>query len=381
MRLSVAHIALTTVIAALLSACGKEEAPVEPPASRPVKTYTVDGGTAQAIRQFPATVDASQRAEMSFRVSGQLQEIAVREGDLVAKGALIARLDPTDYQIVLDDRRATFDNAERNFVRGKELIVDGNISRIDFDRMEANYRTSEAALAQAEKDLEYTEMRAPFAGRIARRMVENFEEVLAKQTVFDLQDNNSLDVIINLPESMVRSVRANSSVGDFDDVEAIDDRRNKLPAWISFDDQAETQFPLEIKEIATKADDQTQTYKVTFTMQSPQDFTVLPGMTASVAVDFANIVVNDSAYWVPVRAVQGDTKLESRVWVLNSDDMTVSSRPVSIGRMSEGRIEITSGLQGGEEIVAVGAPYLAEGMRVTRMLKAEQAIPRADDPA
>ena len=377
----VAPIALITVLAGLLSACGKEEAPIEPPASRPVKTYTVDGGTAQAVRRFPATVDASQRAEMSFRVAGQLQEIAVREGDLVAQGALIAKLDPTDYQIVLDDRRATFDNAERNFVRGKELIVDGNISRIDYDRMEANYRTTEAALTQAKKDLEYTEMRAPFAGRVARRMVENFEEVLAKQTVFYLQDNNSLDVIINLPESLVRSVRGNSSVEDFEDIEAIDNDRNKLPAWVSFDNKAETQFPLEIKEIATKADDQTQTYRVTFTMQSPKDFTVLPGMTASVAVDFANVVVTDGARWVPVRSVQGDTGLESRVWVLDVDDMTVSSRPVTIGRMSEGRIEVTSGLQGGEEIVAVGAPYLAEGMRVTRMVKAEQAEPRADDPA
>ncbi|MEP1471696.1 MAG: efflux RND transporter periplasmic adaptor subunit [Halieaceae bacterium] len=381
MRLSVAPTFVTIVLAGLLTACGKEEAPVEPPASRPVKTYTVDGGTAQAIRQFPARVDASQRAEMSFRVSGQLEKIAVREGDLVAAGDLIAKLDPTDYQIVLNDRRATFDNAERNFTRGKELIVDGNISRIDYDRMEANYRTSEAALAQAEKDLEYTEMRAPFSGRIARRMVENFEEVLAKQTVFYLQDNNSLDVMINLPESLVRSVKANANVGDIDDVEAIDSRREKLPAWVSFDDKANTQFPLEIKEIATKADDQTQTYQVTFTMKSPEDFTVLPGMTASVSVDFANVVVSDGAHWVPVRSVQGDTGLESRVWVLNGQDMTVSSRQVTIGRMSEGRIEVTSGLQGGEEIVAVGGPYLAEGMRVTRMVKAEQAIPRADDPA
>jgi RND family efflux transporter MFP subunit len=378
MRSTIGSLVFVTLLASLLVACGRQDEPLAPPASRPVKIYTVDGGAAQAVREFPARVDASQRAEMSFRVSGRLQEIAVREGDMVSEGDLIARLDPTDYQIVLEDRQATFDNAERNFVRGKELIVDGNISRVDYDRMEANYRTSEAALSQARKALEDTEMLAPFEGRIARRLVENFEEVLAKQTVFHLQNVNALDVIINVPESLVRSVRANSRVDDLEEEIAA---RRKLPAWVSFGDRADTQFPLTIKEIATKADDQTQTYQITFTMNSPEDFTVLPGMTASVSVDFANVIVSDGAQWVPVRAVQADTGLAPRVWVLDPDTMTVSSREVSIGRMSQGRIEIIGGLEGGEEIVEVGAPYLAEGMRVTRMAKAEQAIPRADDPA
>jgi len=378
MRSTTGSLIFVTVFASLLVACGRQEEPLAPPASRPVKVYTVDGGAAQAVRQFPARVDASQRAEMSFRVAGRLQEIAVREGDMVAEGDVIARLDPTDYRIVLEDRQATFDNAERNFLRGKELIVDGNISRIDYDRMEANYRTSEAALSQARNDLEYTEMLAPFQGRIARRLVENFEEVLAKQTLFYLQNVNALDVIINVPESLVRSVRGNSRIDDLEEEIAT---RRKLPAWVSFGDKADTQFPLKIKEIATKADDQTQTYQITFTMNSPEDFTVLPGMTASVSVDFADVIVSDGSKWVPVRAVQADTGLTPRVWVLNPEDMTVSSREVSIGRMSEGRIEITGGLEGGEEIIEVGAPYLAEGMRVTRMAKAEQAIPRADDPA
>lgn len=379
-RILIQSLCLVTV-SSLLWGCAKEETEITPPASRPVKTHTVDGGSAQATRQFPALVDAAQRAEMAFRVAGQLQEIAVREGDLVDKGQLIARLDPTDYQITVDDRLATFDNAERNFERGKELIVDGNISRLDYDKMEANYRTSEAALSQARQNLAYTEMRAPFSGRIARRLVENFEEVLSKQTVFNLQDTSALDVIINLPESLIRSLRGNAN--DSRNAQEIDpgNDRAHLPAWISFADRPNTQFPLAIKEVATKANDQSQTYRVTFGMDSPSDFTVLPGMTASVSVDFSDVIASDGAKWVPVRSVQADSGLSSRVWVLDSRSMTVSSRAVTIGRMSEGRIEIVDGLQGGEEVVAVGAPYLAEGMQVTRMAATEQAIPRTDDPA
>ena len=60
--------------------------------------------------------------------------------------------------------------------------------------------------------------------------------------------------------------------------------------------------------------------------------------------------------------------------------MTVSAKPVEIGRMSGRELQVLSGLDGGEQIVAVGAPYLAEGMKVTRMRQTEQAIPREDDP-
>ena len=96
-------------------------------------------------------------------------------------------------------------------------------------------------------------------------------------------------------------------------------------------------------------------------------------------LDLSELVILDSVKWVPARAVQADSGLNPRVWLLDPDTMTVSSREVSIGRMSGSMIEITEGLAGGEEIVAVGAPYLAEGMRVTRMADTEQAVPRATD--
>ena len=100
-----------------------------------------------------------------------------------------------------------------------------------------------------------------------------------------------------------------------------------------------------------------------------------------VELDLGMLRGSESVKWVPVRAVQADSALQPRVWVLDPQSMTVSSREVAIGRMSSDLIEVTSGLTGGEEIVAVGAPYLSEGMKVTRMKVAEQAVPRASDPS
>jgi len=328
------------------------------------------------IRRFPGSVKASERAELSFRVPGQLQEILVREGDTVKKGDLLARLDPTDYQIAVDDREAIFDNAKRNFNRAKALIEDGNISKLDYDRMEAEFRTTRAALKQAKQDLDYTFLRAPFDGSIGRREVENFEDVAAKQTIFSFQNTDLLDVQIDLPEALVRSlVPAGAESGPEEG------ERRHVPAKVSFEGR-EQSFPLVIKEVATKADPQTQTFRVTLTMNAPEQFTVLPGMTATVEVDFADLVAAaDATKWVPQTAVQADSGLNARVWVLDPDTMTVASRPVTIGRLRGHKIEVTRGLVGGEEIVTVGANYLAEGMHVTRMPLTEQAVPREDDPA
>jgi RND family efflux transporter MFP subunit len=361
-----------------LAACSDKDKTTEAPATRPVKIVIVEGGTADAMRTFPGRVDASKRAELSFSVSGRLQEILVKEGDVVEKDQVLARLDSADYALVYEDRKATFDNSQANFKRGKELVADGNISRMDYDRMESNFRSASAALSQAEKDLEYTVLKSPFRGRVAQRMVENFEEVQAKQIVFSLQNTNQLDIIIDVPESVVRMVR---TLGDGDRSIGANENVKVTRAFAVFEGHSDERFPLRPKEIATKANEQTQTFRATFTMDSPPNFTVLPGMTTTVMLDLSDLIETDGVTKrVPVRAVQGDSGLQPRVWILDPQTMTVSSRDVTLGRMTGGSVEVTEGLTGGEEIVAVGAPYLAEGMKVSRMAATEQAVLRDGDP-
>ena len=106
-----------------VAACGGEEEGAPPPITRPVKIFVVSGGAVDAIRTFPGRVDASQRAELAFRVSGKLQDMMVKEGDLVEKDQVLARLDPSDYALVLEDRQAKFDNSKRNFQRARDLVA------------------------------------------------------------------------------------------------------------------------------------------------------------------------------------------------------------------------------------------------------------------
>ena len=361
-----------------LGACGQRDdgAPAEP-AARPVRTVVVGDSASNELRRFPGRVEATQQAELSFRVSGQLREVLVREGDRVEAGSVIARLDPTDFETTLADRQATFDNAERNYRRASELVESGSISRLDYDRMEAQFRSAEAALEQARNNLAYTELHAPFTGRIAQRLVENFEEVQARQPVFYLQGDQQLDVVIDLPETIIRQVRRGDAVAMDEDVATSEAAR--VRAWATFNDHPELRLPLTLREVATRADASTQTYRVTFSMPPPSAFTVLPGMTAEVAVDFSPLLSGDNVFWLPAQAVQADAALTAQVWVYDSSSGTVSAQPVETGRLAGDRIQVLSGLEGGEEVVAVGAPYLSEGMRVRPMPQLEQAEPRPGD--
>lgn len=358
-----------------LAACSEPPQEVAAVKSRPVKIFTVDSGVGEEIRRFPASIEAAKQAELSFRVSGLLEALPVREGDVVEAQDVVAQLDPTDYENALEDREAAFENANRNFARAKELIESGSISQLDYDKMEAEFRSTRAALSQAKANLGYATLRAPFKGRIARRYVDNFEEVRAKQVIVYLQDTDLLDVIIAMPESVVRSV-SSGSPAELSDTSVEESTAAQVRAMASFDDYEEISYALQIKEVATRADPDTQTFPVTFSMPQPDEFTVLPGMTAMVEVDFSGMLVRDSVTWIPATAVQANASLEPRVFVLDASAMQVSSLAVATGRLSGNMIEILSGLQGGEEIVSVGAAYLSDGMQVTRMKTSEQAIPR-----
>ena len=365
-------IACGLFVAWVFAGCAEKQPPQPEAVVRPVKTMVVAGADASGLRSFPARIAAAARADLAFRLPGTVQELPIKEADRLQKGDLVARLDPTDYQIVVDDKQATFDKAKKNFERGEKLIESGAISRVDFDRLEAEFKNARAALKTATQELAYTELRAPFDGMIATREVERFEEVLAKQTIAILQNIEMLEVKFDTPESIIRGIRTGG-----DDAGKM--ARDNIQVFASFEGQPGVKYPLVFKEIATKADAKTQTFEVTYLMKQWEQGTDLPGMTATVTMDFSDYIDRLMTFTVPVSAVVGDYKLDPRVWTVDEASMTVSPRPVKVGRLVGHGIEVTEGLEPGARIVTAGTPFLVEGMQVTLMPELEQAEPRPED--
>lgn len=356
------NFALLTLLLALLAAGCAEEPQVEAPV-RPVRVYTVNGEAHTEVRTFPGKVEAAQQASLAFRISGEIVNLAVKQGDSVVKGQLIALLDQRDYQAAVSDlqaqltgARSVLNEARLNIERNQTLLKENIIAQSAYDSAHSTYESARAtvlsleqSLKRARLNLQYTRLSAPFSGTIAQTHVDNHEFVEAKEGIVQLENSSMLDVVINMPESYwVRVKGAND---------------NKLAKAVArFASLPGQSFPLKLKEYQTTANSATQTYEVTLSMQAPEGLGITPGMTAEVEGSLLYASGEDHPV-VPFTCVAGSVEEGQFVWVLD-DSGTVHERPVTVGGISGDMIAVLSGVEHGETVVAAGVNYLREGQQV-----------------
>lgn len=342
---------IAVIFLVLLTACENKSQTIEPPPLRMVRTVEISEPNGSYWREFPGVVDAAQKAELSFRVSGNLKKMPAKEGDMVKQGQLLAQLDDSDYKIQLKSRKAEYDQAASDFNRAQSLVKQGLISRSDFDKLKATEKSAKSNLEAAKNNLEYTSLRAPFAGRIAKRYIQNYEEVSAKQPVFLLQDLSSISIKVDIPESLMIRVQRGA--------------RPEVNAF--FNDIPGQQFPLTLKEVATQPDESTNTYEVTFSMQLVDGFNILPGMSVTVrGKPPHDSKAAENHITVPAHAVVEDS--EGRfVFVVNETSEghgVVERRPVKTGDLTSLGLSVLSGLKVGDKVVTAGMSKMYNGLEV-----------------
>ena len=349
-----------------LGGCGRqEETPPPPEVVRPVKMMTVGGLLATKAVRMSGEVRAAKRADLAFRVPGQLIELPVKEGDRVRKGQRIARLDPTDYEARLRNAlgmlakakaKLEYDKAEyQRYLRIRQAEPGAvsesmlNLKKAAMEVSRAELQSAQATVAEAREQLAYTTLKAPFPGIIGRRYVDNFEFVTAKQPIVHLQDFSRIEVLLDLPELMVAPIR-----------------KVEPRLFAEFTAAPGRRFPLEIKEFATKADPVTQTYRVVLVTPAPEGIRILPGMTATVVIELPQSEALDAGRIViPAGALFADAEGHPCVWVVDPQAGAVHKRRVQTGRLTDtDRIEVTEGLKIGETIAVSGVAHLQEGMKV-----------------
>jgi len=361
------YLTLTGFLFVLLIACSKPEPPPLPEVARPAKLFTVVGPNEMMMRSFPGEVQASEEANLAFRVKGKLIEFPANRGIQVKQGDLLARLDPSDYRAIVNQAQAQYDLAVAQFKRASELIDRQLVSRAEYDQREALMKVRKSNLTQARNDLEYTRLIAPFDGVVARRMAENFENVTAGQVVLILQTKKMIDVIVDIPESIVARI------------ERVRAERQTKSVQVRFGSTSGHTYTAEYKEHETDADPATLTFKVTFSLPAPDDLNVLPGMSATVIADLSDLFSEKTAATlVPIESVFSaeDQPLDAdqqQVWVVDPESMRTSRRNVTVGQLTGQNIAILDGLEPGELIVAAGVNAVQEGMWV-RPLERERGL-------
>jgi RND family efflux transporter MFP subunit len=347
----------------LIAACKEEAPPPRPEVARPAKLFTVEAPGANYVRSFPGEVQATDEAELAFRVGGELVEFPATRGLQVQQGDLLARLDDADYRAAVDQAQAQYDLAKSQFDRAAELVERQLVSLADYDQKNAMMKVRQSNLTRARNNLDYTRLIAPFDGVVARRLAENFESVAAGQVVLVLQTGDMVDVIVDVPESIVARMERTAA------------NRNPRPVSVSFDSASDQVFEAHYKEHETQADPATLTYKVTVSLPVPDDINILPGMTATVTADLAQLFEGESdGYLAPIEAVFAaeDAPLDSNVryvWKVNPDSMRATRANVNVGALTGDSIVVLEGLQEGDLLVVAGVNSVTEGMLLRPMTR------------
>ncbi|WP_299442571.1 efflux RND transporter periplasmic adaptor subunit [uncultured Rhodospira sp.] len=331
----------------------------EPDIARPARIAEAKAADAMEVHTFPARTEAVQVVDLSFRVPGLLQDLPVKEGELVPEGEVIARLDPTQYERNVREAEVNLTSARQDFERKSQLVAENAVSRQAYDDARNALDLAEVALEKARQDLAYTTLSAPFDAIVSRRLVESFTNIQAGQPVVRLQDVSEIRVSADIPEYLI----ATHSQDDPLAVEAV------------FPFLADRVFPLAFREISTEADDVAQTYRVEYGMPRPEDAGILPGMTATMRARLPRANTVEGAVTVPPGALVPATPTAENgdgadaedsffVWVVTSDNGAVSRRPVTVARMTNDLAFIAAGLKAGDKVVTAGVHHLREGMRV-----------------
>ena len=396
----------------IISGCSREAAP-PPEVVRPVKTIVLAPGGELQTRTFSGRAQASQEAELAFQVPGLLVKFPVREGQRFASGDLIAQLRQDEFearektlQSQLEQGRvalgtlqagvrpeerlrleasaraaeARFSNAKAQHDRFAELIKSQAVSQAEYEAMNTAYRVAqeeveaaqqklklsatgrtedieaqeaairglEGQVREAEIQLKDSTLRAPFDGVVAQRFVEENQNISPLQPIARLQNPDEMDIAVDVPESIMGSGFTAERIA-------------KITA--EFTAAPGVRFPVRIKEVAQVADPVTQTFRIRGGMKAQPGAAVLPGMTATVTLTYRRGEELDNRLLVPISAVYKDSSGEQVAWVLGEDQI-VKRRPVKIGEVTGGRVEVIEGLQPGDRIAVAGVSFLREGMKV-----------------
>lgn len=351
MRPLLAPRCLGAICLILLTVAGcepKPPPPVEDQSVRPARIFRVTAEGGRVVHEFVGRVDAAQTVDMSFEVGGTLTQLPVRDGQSVKAGALLAALDPTDYQLAVREAEVQLKLTQQDLSRKRKLLAERGISQSLVDDAQALFDLRQVSLAQARENLADTRIYAPFDAFVARRFTDSYVNVQPGAPIVRVHDLSELFIIANVPESLAAT--------------ATEDRVVDIHARFPF--LPELRFPLTYRENSGEADAVAQTFEVTFAMPRPEAWNILPGMTATVSLELSAEDPARQDIRIPTSALVADADRSFFVWVFDPQTQLVEKRPVQAGAVDGRGIQVLSGLHDGEYIVASGATHLQAGMSV-----------------
>lgn len=345
---------------ALVSCSSSEEAKTEP---RPVDWIEIGNRSAgdEAANVFPGTVRASQQTLVGFEVAGRLASVRYDIGQAFPRGAALATIEPNDYRLRVAEARAALSEsqaralqASQNLERQEALFEQDATAEMTLESARAQARSLQqisaanaARLGIARESLSDTTLTAPFAGRVARRLLEQGAQVQPGEPVLEI-DGVGLEVSFTVP----RAQRERLQIGD--QVTVLLDRDGDI-----------LQAPGSITEISSRAAG-VGAFEVLANIPSFGD-ELRAGMAVDVRIDNTDDDTSPSAIVIPLTAFMPTGENTGQVYKINRETGRIEPKAVRLGPASETGIIVTSGLRRGDIIVSRGLAFIEPGDVVYRI--------------
>ncbi|EBA00218.1 efflux RND transporter periplasmic adaptor subunit [Marinobacter sp. ELB17] len=348
-----------------------------------MRTAAVEGGDARAVSlRFAGIVRASQRATLTFQLSGTLTERKVELGQTVEVGDVLARiyspaLEPArdSASARLDELTTNYQQSQREWQRASSLRERGVVSEQALeqiaarrDGLKASVATARASLAEASKMLEENTLKAPFAGRVEALLVEQDEFVAAGQPVMRISSPKGREVEVRVPVYLLDHVSLGAS----------------LPVW-SVQDRSQAPVQGSVIEIAQAGAIRGELQPLlvnlpanTLNAGMPVEVGITPQTTAALTVPLLAVIrdVNAAASSafspLPSSSSNSIPGPSSSTSVFLVRDGVARRTPVTVLRILGERAAIQSeSLVAGDQVVYAGMTKLADGDTV---IEAAQAV-------
>ena len=323
---------------AFLCGCAGEPLPRPPPSLPPraVRIGQADRSRRAVLTEVVGTVRATRGATIAPLLSGTVSEVRVGLGTSVRAGDVLVRLSAREVEARLEQTRAVSAQARRDRDRATTLKEQGATSVAQYEAAMSQWSIAQARQAEASTIADRTVLRAPFAGVITSKLASVGDTALPGQALLVLEARAALRFESQVPETAADDL----AVGD------------RLPVRLDGLDQG---IEGRIAEIQPASDDATRTRLVKI------DLPETPGLRSG---QFGRVLLSTAqslVVTVPSEAIARHGQLET-VFVVDSG--TARLRLVRSGRERDGRVEISSGLSGGEKLALAGAADLIDGQRV-----------------
>ena len=327
------------------------------PASMPPMPVDVDTARIRPIVdavRATGRIEAVQAVELRPDEQGRITALLFREGQYVARGTPLVRIDDAMLRAQAERADADRDLAQQQLLRVRKLREQNAAPPADLERAEAAARSANAALSLLQLQIARSVVRAPFSGAVGQRFVSVGDYVTTSSRLLTLQTVDPQRAVIEVPERHAANLRPGQTV----EFTVAAQPQRKFAARVDFIDPVveSTNRTITVKGLAAN-----------------QDRILRPGMFIEARLATS---VRQEAVVIPEDAVQ-PLRTANIAWVV--DKGKASRRVVQLGVRSQGYVEVLSGVRAGELVVVGGLERMNEGMPLAgkpRMGQATTAVPR-----